>query len=162
MRLCSRHTVSSDVSLWGRVCVSPVWVAPLVWVAPSVCRAPSVWAPSVWVGLLWAPPLLCSDPCHVGMHRGMAHALALAPTVFCLFSSRTGGCGRVREARIRTPRVREAVLRAPPVLRCVWLLALAPLPTSRAPAAWSGPGRALAIGVKTDLGGLDVWPCGIQ
>jgi len=41
------------------VCVSPVWVAPLVWVAPSVCRAPSVWAPSMWVGPLWVPPLLC-------------------------------------------------------------------------------------------------------
>jgi len=42
-----------------RVCVSPVWVAPLVWVAPSVCQSPSVWAPSVWVGPLWVPPLLC-------------------------------------------------------------------------------------------------------
>jgi len=43
------------------VCVSPVWVAPLVvWVASSVCRAPSyVWAPSVWVGPLLVPPLLC-------------------------------------------------------------------------------------------------------
>ena len=28
-----------------------------------------------------SPPLLCSDPRHVGMHRGMAHALALAPMV---------------------------------------------------------------------------------
>jgi len=28
-----------------------------------------------------------------------------------------------------------------------------------ASAAWSG--RALAVGVKTELGGLDVWPCGI-
>ena len=48
-----------SITCRGFVCVSPVWVAPLVWIAPSGCRAPSVWAPSVWVGPLWVPPLLC-------------------------------------------------------------------------------------------------------
>ena len=94
------------------VCVSPVWVAPLVWVAPSVCRAPSVWAPSVWVGPLWVPPLLCSDPRHVGMHRGIAHALALAlaPTVgtsgrtVIINSKTTFGANRgARGAKTRKP-----------------------------------------------------------
>jgi len=55
---------------------------PLCRSLPCCVGRPSVRGGPLWVGPLWVPPLLCSSfPRRQTSARGMAHVLALAPTV---------------------------------------------------------------------------------